>query len=60
VARAHPIWYEAAQRERSQPRWRATTASPVEVVATIARALLEIEAGNRPGAQLERVCHPTL
>jgi hypothetical protein len=33
---------------------------PVEVVATIARALLEIEAGNRPGGQLERVCHPTL
>ena len=35
-------------------------ASPAKVVATIARALLEVEAGNRPGAQLERVCHPTL
>jgi hypothetical protein len=33
---------------------------PAQVVATIARALLEVEAGNRPGAQLERVCHPTL
>jgi hypothetical protein len=30
------------------------------VVATIARALLEIEAGDRPSGQLERVCHPTL
>jgi Family of unknown function (DUF6459) len=60
VARGRPSWYEAAQRERSRPLWRATIAAPANVVATIARALLEIEAGNRPGAQLERVCHPTL
>lgn len=58
--RAQPTWHEAAQRKPSRPLWRATTASPAKVVATIARALLEIEAGNRPGAQLERVCHPTL
>jgi hypothetical protein len=58
--RAQPTWHEAAQRKPSRPLWRATTASPAKVVATIARALLEVEAGNRPGAQLERVCHPTL
>jgi hypothetical protein len=34
--------------------------SPVLIAGTIAMALLEVEAGFRPGYQLERHCHPTL
>jgi hypothetical protein len=35
-------------------------ASPVLIAGRIAVALLEVEAGYRPGHQLERHCHPTL
>jgi hypothetical protein len=35
-------------------------ACPARTIAAIAAALLEVEAGDRPAAQLERVCHPTL
>jgi hypothetical protein len=35
-------------------------ASPVLMAGRIAVALLEVEAGFRPGHQLERHCHPTL
>jgi hypothetical protein len=33
---------------------------PARTVARIAAALLEVEAGARPGRQLEPLCHPTL
>ncbi len=58
--RAHLTWYQTAQRDLSRHVWRTTMACPAQVVATFARALLEVEAGDRPGAQLERLCHPTL
>jgi hypothetical protein len=35
-------------------------ASPVLMAGWVAVALLEVEAGYRPGHQLERHCHPTL
>jgi hypothetical protein len=35
-------------------------AAPVLMAGRIAVALLEVEAGYRPGYQLERHCHPTL
>jgi hypothetical protein len=35
-------------------------APPILIAGTIAVALLEVEAGFRPGHQLERHCHPTL
>jgi hypothetical protein len=51
---------EANERDVARPlRWPAMT-SPVLVAGRIAVALLEVEAGFRPGHQLERHCHPTL
>jgi hypothetical protein len=51
---------EAKERDVARPlRWPAMT-SPVLVAGRIAVALLEVEAGFRPGHQLERHCHPTL
>jgi hypothetical protein len=35
-------------------------ACPAQTIAAIAAALLEVEAGDRPAAQLEPLCHPTL
>jgi hypothetical protein len=58
--RARLTWYEADERDVSRPLRRAAMACPARVVATIATALLEVEAGNRPGVQLERLCHPSL
>jgi hypothetical protein len=56
--RACFTWYEAAERDRT--RRRPVTTGPARAAATIAAALLEVEAGARPGRQLERLCHPTL
>ena len=58
--RARLSRYETNQRDVSRRVRRSTIASPTRAVARIATALLEVEAGDRPGAQLERLCHPTL
>jgi hypothetical protein len=51
---------EAQERSAARPLLRATMACPARTIATIAAALLEVEAGDRPAAQLEPLCHPTL
>ena len=58
--RARFTWYEADERDAARPLRRATMACPARTVASIAAALLEVEAGDRPGRQLEGLCHPTL
>ena len=51
---------EADERDAARPLRRPTMPCPVRTVARIAAALLEVEAGARPGGQLEPHCHPTL
>jgi hypothetical protein len=51
---------EAQERAAARPRRRPSMPSPAGAVARIAAGLLEIEAGARPGRQLEPLCHPTL
>jgi Family of unknown function (DUF6459) len=51
---------EANERDAARPLRRPAMASPVLMAGRIAVALLEVEAGYRPGHQLERWCHPTL
>jgi Family of unknown function (DUF6459) len=58
--RAHFTHYEAQERDASRSRRRPAMASPVMTAGRIAVALFEVEAGARPGHQLERLCHPTL
>jgi hypothetical protein len=58
--RAHFEHREANERDATRPLRRPTMASPVLMAGRIAVALLEVEAGFRPGRQLERHCHPTL
>jgi uncharacterized protein DUF6459 len=58
--RAHFEHREANERDATRPLWRPKMTSPVLMAGTIAMALLEVEAGFRPGYQLERHCHPTL
>lgn len=58
--RASRIWAEASDDDRPRLLRRATMACPARVVAMVATALLEVEAGDRPSPQLERLCHPTL
>jgi Family of unknown function (DUF6459) len=58
--RAHFEHREADQRDATRLLRRPAMASPVLMAGRIAVALLEVEAGFRPGYQLERHCHPTL
>jgi hypothetical protein len=58
--RAHFEHREAYERDATRPLRRPAMASPVLMAGRIAVALLEVEAGFRPGRQLERHCHPTL
>ena len=58
--RAHFEHREANERDATRPLRRPAMASPVLMAGRIAVALLEVEAGLRPGRQLERHCHPTL
>ena len=58
--RAHFEHREANERDATRPLRRPAMASPVLMAGRIAVALLEVEAGFRPGRQLERHCHPTL
>jgi hypothetical protein len=58
--RAHFEHREATERDGARPLRRPAIASPVLIAGRIAVALLEIEAGLRPGHQLEPHCHPTL
>jgi hypothetical protein len=58
--RAHFEHREANERDVFRPLRRPAMASPVLMAGRIAVALLEVEAGSRPGHQLERHCHPTL
>jgi hypothetical protein len=58
--RAYFEHHEANQRDAARPLRRPAMASPVLIAGRIAVALLEVEAGSRPGHQLERHCHPTL
>src|SRR5215218_11408871 len=58
--RARFEYHEANERETLRPLRRPTMASPVLIAGRIAVALFEVEAGFRPGHQLERFCHPTL
>jgi Family of unknown function (DUF6459) len=51
---------ETQARSAARPLLRATMACPARTIAAIAAALLEVEAGDRPAAQLEPLCHPTL
>jgi hypothetical protein len=51
---------EANERDAARPLRRPAMASPVLMAGRIAVALLEVEAGSRPGHQLERHCHPAL
>jgi hypothetical protein len=51
---------EANERDAARPLRRPAMGSPVLMAGRIAVALLEVEAGYRPGHQLERHCHPTL
>jgi hypothetical protein len=53
-------WYEGLEREAARPLRRRTLPCPARAVAVIATTLLEIEAGSRPGRQLQSLCHPTL
>lgn len=58
--RAHFEHREANERDAARPLRRPAMSSPVLMAGRIAVALLEVEAGYRPGTQLERHCHPTL
>jgi hypothetical protein len=58
--RAHFDRREAGERDAARPLRRPTMPCPARTVARIAAALLEVEAGVRPGRQLEPLCHPTL
>jgi Family of unknown function (DUF6459) len=58
--RARFEYHEADERDAARPLRRATMPCPARTVARIAAALLEVEAGARPGRQLEPLCHPTL
>jgi hypothetical protein len=51
---------EANERDAARALRRPAMASPVLMAGRIAVALFEVEAGFRPGHQLERHCHPTL
>jgi Family of unknown function (DUF6459) len=51
---------EAYERDATRALRRPAMTSPVLIAGRIAVALLEVEAGCRPGHQLERHCHPTL
>jgi hypothetical protein len=51
---------EANKRDAARPLGRPAMASPVLIAGRIAVARFEVEAGFRPGRQLERLCHPTL
>jgi Family of unknown function (DUF6459) len=53
-------YHEAQERAAARPRRRPSMPSPAGAVAGIAAGLLEVEAGARPGRQLEPLCHPTL
>jgi len=52
--------HEEWEREQARPRHRPGMPAPAGAVARIAVGLLEVEAGARPGQQLEPLCHPTL
>jgi hypothetical protein len=58
--RARFDYHEAQERAAARPRRRPSMPSPAGAVARIGVGLLEVEAGARPGRQLEPVCHPTL
>jgi hypothetical protein len=58
--RAHFEHREANERDATRPLRRPGMTSPVLMAGRVAVALLEIEAGLRPGHQLQRHCHPTL
>ena len=58
--RARLSSHETQARSAARPLLRATMACPARTIAVIAAALLEVEAGQRPAAQLEPLCHPTL
>ncbi len=51
---------EADQRAVRRAAVRPTLPVPIPIVAMIALALCEVEAGLRSIEQLERVCHPSL
>jgi hypothetical protein len=53
-------YHETHERAAARPRRRPSMPSPAGAVARIAAGLLEVEAGVRPGRQLEPLCHPTL
>jgi hypothetical protein len=53
-------YHEIHERAAARPRRRPSMPSPAGAVARIAAGLLEVEAGVRPGRQLEPLCHPTL
>ena len=53
-------YHEEWEREQARPRRRPSMPSPAGAVARIGVGLLEVEAGARPGQQLEPLCHPTL
>jgi Family of unknown function (DUF6459) len=58
--RARFEYHEAHERAAARPRRRPSMPSPAGAVARIGVGLLEVEAGARPGRQLEPLCHPTL
>jgi hypothetical protein len=58
--RAHIEHREANERDAARSLLRPAMTSPILMAGRIAVALLEVEAGFRPGYQLERHCHPTL
>jgi Family of unknown function (DUF6459) len=58
--RARVSLWEADERDSIRAHRRLGMPSPAPSVAIIATGLLEVEAGLRPGHQLERLCHPTL
>ena len=58
--RAHIEHREANERDAARLLRRPAMTSPILMAGRIAVALLEVEAGFRPGHQLERHCHPTL
>src|SRR5919198_46100 len=58
--RARLTVHQAQQRDATRRLRRATMTCPARTVARIAAALLEVEARDRPGRQLEPLCHPTL
>jgi Family of unknown function (DUF6459) len=60
VLRAKLAHHESKDRAAARAQVRRHLGSPAKTAATIAITICEVEAGHRPAAHLEALCHHTL